>query len=118
MPAPVRQEESLGEFLASRARDRSDTRLAGDVIAALLMAIAVGFWRGPAWDLRIGIATCFLAFGLWGIADRDLERPVARSRALFLCLRSIRVAAAAVGFAAAVYVALSLLGRAIGPIIS
>jgi hypothetical protein len=111
------KEETLGEFLASQARAASDTRLAGDVIAAVLTAIVIAFWRGPIWDVRIGIAICFLSFGVWGLADRDLERR-SNPRRMFGFLNMTRLVAATVGFVAAAYVMLSLLGRAIGPVIS
>src|SRR2546423_5789681 len=106
MTTPAREhEETLGEFLASRARRATETRLAGDAIAAMLTGAAIALWRGPAWDLRISLAACFLAFGIWGIADRDLQRQTA-SHGMKLFLRATRVAAAASGFAAAVYLLL------------
>ena len=112
------QEETLGEFLASRARDATESRLAGDVIAAVLTGIAIAFWRGPFWDIRIGIALCFLAYGMWGIADRDLGRAQPRRRAMSEFLKLTRLVAATIGFSAAAYVVMSLLGRAIGRVIS
>jgi len=114
----LEQEESLGQFLASRARDISDSRLAGNAIAAALMAVGVAAWRGPLWDVRIGIAVCVLAFGIWGVADRDLEQDATASRHKVLGLRLTRLVAAATGFAAAAYVMMALLGRAIGKVIS
>ena len=68
------REETLGEFLASRARSASEIRLVGDAAFSVLAAVAVGVWRGPLWDVRIAIALCFLAFGIWGVADRDIGR--------------------------------------------
>jgi hypothetical protein len=114
----LEQEESLGQFLASRARDLSDSRLAGNAIAAALMAVGVAAWRGPLWDVRIGIAVCILAFGVWGVADRDLERDATPSRRKTLVFTLIRLIAATTGFAAAAYVMMALLGRAIGKVIS
>ena len=61
------REETLGEFLASRARRASDSLLAGHAITAVLAAVAIAAWRGPLWDVRLALATCFLAFGIWGI---------------------------------------------------
>ena len=111
------REETLGEFLASRARRASDMRLAGDAIAAILTGAAIALSRGPAWDLRISTAACFFAFAIWGIADRDLQRDNMSSR-MALFARSARIVAAACGFAAAAYLMLALLGRAIGRVIS
>jgi hypothetical protein len=112
------QEESLGQFLATRARGASDARLAGDAIAALLTAVAIGFWRGPAWDIRIAVAACLLAFGIWGIADRDLARISASPRHALILLRATRIAAAVLGFAAAAFLLIALVGKAIGRVIS
>jgi hypothetical protein len=112
------REETLGEFLASRARRASDVRLAGNAIAAVLAAIAIGVWRGPAWDIRLSIAVCLLAFGIWGIADRDIVQKGAAPRRVLLALKATRVIAAVVGFAAGAFLMMALLGRALGRIIS
>jgi hypothetical protein len=114
----LEQEESLGQFLASRARDLSDSRLAGNAIAAALMAVGVAAWRGPLWDVRIGVALCILAFGVWGVADRDLEQDATASRRKVMGLSLTRLVAATVGFSAAAYVMMALLARAIGKVIS
>src|SRR5688500_20331553 len=74
------REETLGEFLASRARSASEIRLVGDAAFSIFAAVAVGVWRGPLWDVRIAIALCFLAFCIWGVADRDLSRCPAAAR--------------------------------------
>ena len=112
------REETLGQFLASRARRASDRRLAGHAITAVLAAIAIGVWRGPVWDIRLSIATCILAYGIWGIADRDMSHQTAASPKALLALRAARIAAAGVGFAAFAFLMMSLLGRALGRIIS
>jgi hypothetical protein len=112
------REETLGEFLASRARRASDAVLAGHAITAVLAAVAIAAWRGPAWDIRLSIAVCFLAFGFWGIADRDLRQNEAAPRRVLLALQTARVVAAVCGFAAAAFLMMALLGRALGRIIS
>ena len=112
------QEESLGEFLATQARRASDSSLAGHAITAILAAIGIAAWRGPLWDVRLGIAACFLAYGVWGLADRDLMLHPTGSRRLRRGLKTMRVLAAAFGFAAAAYLMLALMGRALGKIIS
>lgn len=111
-------EETLGEFLASRARRASDSRLALTAIAAVLAGISVAAARGPLWDVRISGVLCLFAFGLWGLADRDLARSTAPSRPVSLLLRITRTVSATVGFAAAAYLMMALLGRALGRIIS
>ena len=112
------REESLGEVIAERARRASETRLAGDAISAVLAAVAIGVWRGPLWDVRIAIALCFLAFGLWGVADRDLARRSDAPPRATLLPRATRVVAGILGFGSFAYVMVSLLGRAIGRVIS
>jgi hypothetical protein len=112
------REETLGEFLASRARSASEMRLVGHAAFSIFAAVAVGVWRGPLWDIRIAIALCFLAFGIWGVADRDLERRLDAPRRELILPRVTRVAAAILGFGAFAYLMLSLLGRAIGKVIS
>jgi hypothetical protein len=112
------REETLGEFLAARARNASEIRLVGDAAFSVFAAVAVGVWRGPLWDVRIAIALCFLAFGIWGVADRDLARRPEASRREVMVPRVTRIAAAILGFGAAAYLMMSLLGRAIGRVIS
>lgn len=112
------REETLGEFLASRARSASEIRLVGDAAFSIFAAVAVGFWRGPLWDARIAIALCFIGFGLWGIADRDLARTPDAPWREVVVPRVARVFAAVLGFGAAAYLMMSLLGRAIGKVIS
>jgi hypothetical protein len=114
--ATQEREETLGEFLASRARRASDGQLAWQAITAVLAAIAIAFWRGPGWDMRFAIATCALAFCIWGVADRELAQSRLR-RAGFL-LRITRLTVAVLGFAAAAYLMMAALGRALGRLIS
>jgi hypothetical protein len=111
-------EETLGEFLASRARSASEMRLVGDAAFSVVAAVAVGVWRGPLWDVRVAIALCVLAFGVWGVADRDLASRAGATARHLLLPRVTRIAAAMLGFGAAAYLMLSLLGRAIGKVIS
>jgi peptidoglycan/LPS O-acetylase OafA/YrhL len=111
------REETLGEFLAERARRLSDTYLAGHAITAVLAAVAIAAWRGPLWDIRLSIAVCLLGFGIWGVADRDLAQRESASRSALWALRSARLVAAVCGFAAGAYLMMSLLGRALGRII-
>jgi hypothetical protein len=122
VPSPIEtardREETLGEFLATRARRASDTYLAGHAITAVLAAVAIAAWRGPLWDVRLSIAVCFLSFGIWGVADRDIAQQESASRPTRWALRATRVIAAVCGFAAGAYLMMALLGRALGRIIS
>lgn len=110
-------DETLGEFLASRARRVSDSLLASHAITAVLAAVAIAAWRGPVWDIRLSLAVCFLAFGIWGVADRDLAQSGTGPRRV-VALRATRVVAAVCGFTAAAYLMMAVLGRALGRIIS
>lgn len=111
-------EETLGEFLASRARAASEVRLVGDAAFSVLAAVAIGVWRGPLWDVRVTIALCALAFGVWGVADRDLAGRGDAPRRTLVLPRATRIAAAILGFGAAAYLMMALLARAIGRLIS
>lgn len=112
------REETLGELLAATARRASDTVLVGQAIAALLTALAIGVWQGPVWELRLSVAVCLFAFALWGIADRDLNESESAPRSTLLALKSVRTVAAVCGFTAAAFLAVALLGRIIGRVIS
>src|SRR5512146_79502 len=95
---------SLPEFLAARARHATDTRLAVDALAGLVVAAGAAYWNGPGASFLVSVGACFVAYGAWGIADRELgERPTASPRVL-AALRACRVAAAVLGFSAAAYV--------------
>lgn len=105
-------EVSLKEFLSSRARHSSDTRLALDVAGGFVVALAATVWHGPGWRLITPAALCFLAYGVWGIVDRELlERPSASAQTRVL-LKVARVSAIVVGISAAA--ALVLVGMAVG----
>lgn len=112
------RDASLPEFLAAHARHASDARLAADVIGGMSAALAVIYWQVPRWEVLLSIALCFLAFGAWGIADRELgERAGAQQRVLG-SLKVIRVLAAIVGFASAAFLMMSVLAKLLGRIIS
>jgi hypothetical protein len=105
-------ELSLMEFLSSRARHASDARLALDAAGGFIVALSATVWHGPGWRLIALAAICFLAYGVWGIVDRELhERPTASGR-MRLVLEVARGSAIVVGISAAV--ALVLVGMAVG----
>jgi hypothetical protein len=107
---------SLAQFLSSRARRSSDGRLALDVACGFVVALAAVIWHGPGWRLITPAALCFLGYGAWGIADRELlERIGAGPRSLTL-LRVARLAAAIVGIVAAVTLVLTGMAVALGTI--
>ena len=64
--------DSLPRFLAQRARNASDGRLALDAAAGLIAAAAAAVVPAPGNVVLAAAGTCFFAFGLWGITDREL----------------------------------------------
>ena len=85
---------SLPEFLAYRARHASDRRLALDTGGGFLGALLAMVWHGPSWFFLACAGVIFGAYGMWGIADRELgELHDAKRRALRLTLLATRIAA-------------------------
>ena len=114
-----RPDANLPELLAARARHASDTRLALDAVLGSVIALGAVFWRGPGWYFITSIASCFLAFGFWGMADRELgERGNAGSPRAVWLLRAGRIVAAIIGAIAAVMAMLTALALALGRMIS
>lgn len=113
-------ESSLPAFLAARARRASDTRLALDVAGGLLAGIFGAWLRPPGWFLLCAAAACFLAYGAWGIADRELrERESdAGTGAATPMLRGARAAAVVMGALAALALIFGTAGFVLGTIIS
>lgn len=98
----LRHDASLGEILSSRARSASDLRLALDVLGGVSAASAALMWRPFGWFYILSAATCFAAFGVWGIADRELHNPVRpHRRVVALLLNMVRIVAAVAGGTAA-----------------
>jgi hypothetical protein len=109
---------SLTEFLSSRARHSSDARLALDVAGGFVVAVAAALWHGPGWRLITPAAVCFLAYGAWGIADRELLEGVAAAPRRLTLLRVARIVAAIAGIVAAIALVLIGMAVALGTIIS
>lgn len=109
-------EVTLFDFLARRARTSTDARLIVDAVVGFVVAIAALLSRGPAWYLFASAGICFLSFGAWGIADRELtDRPAGTiTRGLGIA----RLLSAVVGFIAVTFLVLGALGVALGRIIS
>lgn len=112
-------EADLREVLVARARASSDGRLVADIIGGLLAILVLATWHPRAW-LPLGTAAlCFVAFGGWGIADRELaEHEESAAHWRVLLLRGSRVASAVVGVTAAVGLLLQMLALALGTWIS
>lgn len=61
-------------------------------------AAASLLWGGPGWMLGCATALCLVAFGAWGISDRELNERLSDSRTRGLnALRFIRWLAMALG---------------------
>ena len=114
-------EISLVEFLTTRARRASDTRLVLDAAFGLVAVLVAVIWRPAGWHLVASAALCLAAFGGWGIADRELrERGVDASKAgsAHRIPRIVRAVAAGVGTLGAGALLIGLLGAALGTWIS
>ena len=110
-------EISLTAFLARRARTSTDARLIIDAVIGFVVAVASLLAHGPIWHLFTSAGICFLSFGAWGMADRELGERVAGSLAVRL-LAVARFASAIIGFIAAAALVTGALGVAIGRVIS
>jgi hypothetical protein len=73
MNPALRPDASLPEVLAARARDASDGRLVLNAACGLLLVGAMALFRPPVWPILASAGLCFIAFGFWGIADRELR---------------------------------------------
>jgi hypothetical protein len=113
-----RPDASLLAFLSARARHASDERLVTYAVGGFLATLGVLYWRGAGWEILVAMATSVFSFGLWGIIDRELGERTMNSVRLVVFLALTRVAIAIVGFLCAAFVALALLGKSLGRIIS
>jgi len=113
-----RPDASLPEFLAARARRASDTRLAADAVGGLVVAAGVAYWNGPGTSFLVSIGLCFFAYGAWGIVDRELAERADAASPVRTSLRALRAGAAVLGFAAAAYIVILALAKALGVMIS
>jgi hypothetical protein len=110
-------EISLVDFLARRARTASDARLIVDAVVGFVVAVAALLAQGPVWYLFTSAGICFLSFGAWGIADREIGGRELHSPAN-RWLSIARFGSAIVGFVAVAMLVFGALGVAIGRVIS
>ena len=119
MNPALRPDASLAEFLVARARSASDGRLVLDVVVGSLLALGLATWRPKGWISLAAVSLCLVAFGFWGIADRELgERAGDSPSAITLALRAVRTTAMLLGGMAAVTALFATLGVALGTWIS
>ena len=114
----VESDSSLPEFLADRARRASDTRLAVDVGLGLVVVVVFGLWRIPMWHLLVAAGACFLFYGSWAIANRELTDSPPTTRWGRALLKTLAAASAVLGVAAAVFLLLAVVATLIGRVIS
>jgi hypothetical protein len=108
-------EPTLVEFLRARARRASDARLAIDVGAGLVVLLFATLWHGEAWLVLATASLAVLAYGAWGITDREIAERIAVARDV-MALRVGRVVAVVVGVTAAIGFILSAFAIVLGPI--
>ena len=112
-------EVSLAQFIAERARHASDARLVANAVGGLGALAALLWWRPVLWVQLASAAACFLAYGLWGIGDRELRDRAARATpGTLAALRALRTLALALGGAAMLTFLLTVTALALGTIIS
>lgn len=113
------REPSLPEFLTHRARRASDGRLVLDAGGGLVTVAAFALLRPPGWFILAAAGLCFLAFGSWAIADRELsERRASIGGFAVAALVGARVIAAVVGALAAVFLIFAAVALTLGAWIS
>ena len=119
MNPALRPDANLAEFLVARARSASDGRLVLDVVVGSLLALGLGTWRPTGWISLVAASLCLVAFGFWGIADRELrERAQDPPSIISRLLKIVRATVTLIGGLAAVTALFSTLGVALGMWIS
>lgn len=110
--------DSLSEFLLGRARSSSDSRLVADAVGGIVLVLTFGSWRVPGWYALVAVGVCFLGYGVWAIADREILDAGQASRARRLALSIVSLVAAATGVAGGIFLIMLVLARALGRIMS
>jgi hypothetical protein len=120
MTSPVRadrdpspDDRSLAALLAACARRASDGALAGLAAGGLTASLAIGL-LAPSWWRVLPILILAMAFGAWGIADRERSGSTGRQR-FFAVIRGI---ALLVGAIAGILIAIAIMAPALGTWIS
>ena len=106
-------DQGLPALLASAARSAPVGTMLTEIAVGMAGVAAVLWWRPPATPAALSGAVLLVAFGCWGIADRELEEaePGPALRPVFVAGRAI---SALVGWAALLVVAFSVASIAIG----
>jgi hypothetical protein len=118
MVAAIRNDQSLGQALAERAKRASMFRLLLDVVGGLVAFGIIVAWRPEGWAIPASAALCFATFGAWGAADRLLESPYRiTNNAIAASLLILRTFALVVGVGAALVIVFGSLEIAMGTFI-
>lgn len=111
----LRGEENLGEFLAHGARRTSDGWLAVIGGGGLVGFAGSLVWAGSGWMLPSAAALGLVAFGAWGISDRELrERERAAGIVTLTALRLARGLSVVAGALAALTLLFGTLALTLG----
>lgn len=116
MDASIARDETLADVLGARARRTPFDRLILDVAGGVLIAAAAIWARPTAWFPLLAAALCFVGYGVWAFTER--RATAAQGAAVALPWRIARHVSAGLGLAAFVALLFSLLGIALGPMIS
>ena len=106
-------DQGLPALLAAAARSAPVGTMLAEIAVGVLGIAAVLWWRPPATPAALSGAILLLAFGSWGITDRELEDEVTGdfSRGMLIGARAV---AAVAGWGALLVLAFSVAGIAIG----
>ncbi|GJG85464.1 hypothetical protein tb265_06450 [Gemmatimonadetes bacterium T265] len=118
----LRSDATLAEWLAARAQAVTPRRLALDLLGGGLAVGAAALWRPRGWPALLAVGLCFVAFGAWAVAERQVaERAAAAPLAPREAVgpwRTVRALAAVVGTLAAGLLGVVLLFGVLGTWIS
>jgi hypothetical protein len=94
-------EIGIGEFLRTRARDVTDSRIALDIAVGAVAVIIAAATRPALWLLLASSGLCLASFGMWAGLERTRFRAV-HSRRLEISLSAASGLFAMLGIGAAV----------------
>ncbi len=110
----ITKTEGLPELLKGWARGAPDGRLILFVAAGTLVAAASAYWHTWGWQATLSAALCVLAFGAWGLAERELRERGAALGTISLVLRVGRATAEVLGWLALSGLVFSVLSVGLG----
>ena len=103
----------------ARARGASDLRLAADATVGLVAVLVPTIWPVPLGFFVLVAGGCFLSFGVWGLADRELdERGALATPRQTRLLNGVKILATVVGAVSAAALMVGTMAVLIGRVIS